>query len=141
MKKKIITLSLGVLFALGCGQHPVDEYDSIVSEVAQETCSCPDLVSAAGYGSMAECVADNSLDLTETQKECFRAAYDRNESTASPTVSCTIDQANGLKDCISGASCNPAALQSCLDMFDIEADCPAFPTAVQAEFDACFPSG
>jgi hypothetical protein len=86
-------------------------------------------------------VADNSIEFTGTQLQCFKDTYDRNESAASPTVSCTIDQAKSLKDCINGASCNPAALQSCLDTFDIEANCPAFPTAVQAEFDACFPSG
>ncbi len=136
--KGTMILLLGAAFAVGCGQHPVDEFQSTSNEVAEEICSCPEVVAGAGYDSEAACVVDNSVQFTEAELQCFRDAYDRNESAASPSVSCSIEVANDLKSCIEDASCNAAALQSCFDMFDFEDACPVIPDSAQAEFDACF---
>ncbi len=135
MKRSI--LFLVALGAMGCGQHPVDEYVSITNDVSDDVCACPDVVAALMYSSEADCKANFLPALSETQTQCFKDAYDRNESVASSTFDCTLDESRTFRDCVSNASCNAAALQTCASSYDVEAHCPALPASVQAEFDAC----
>jgi len=135
MFKLLITVAAGLL-VVGCGQHPVDESLAIQEDFANEVCDCPDIVAGGYMGSRSACLADNGNTLTEAEIECNRAVYDRNESVASAPASCFIDTSKEMLDCVKSASCNTAALETCLDMFSLDS-CPAFPESVNAEFNAC----
>ena len=139
MTKWISCLAL-LFVTVGCGQHPVDEARSIQDDFANEFCSCPDVVSSGGYANKDACVAENRSNITDSEADCLKAAYDRNESAASGPIKCIIDLYKQVKDCVKDASCNSAALAACGSSFDPDS-CPALPDSVQEEFNACFPTG
>jgi len=135
MKSLLSLAALGFLL-VGCAQHPVDEARSNASDVAESLCSCPDVVAGSGYASEEECIRETELTSTDSQIECLKAAYDRNESAASAPIECINRQSSEAASCARDAACNAVALERCADLLDGDA-CPELPESVEREFDAC----